>query len=209
MNEQTPTWSCPVCYRRIDDWEDLFVDGYFTEMLFNTPKHIDTVRVEPNGHVTIIDENPDLANNDDSEEEEDISQVDSNKAEVTILLDDDDDEDNDNEQQQVIVQKTVEESLRNNTNTVEPEAQAVIATPSVPTTGNNDDNNIPFSDSTTMTPTKRMFPYDDSDNQSEPKEQTPRRKQKTNIIDLTLDSEDELDDPFTVLHEEVGNNSTR
>ncbi|CAO3655837.1 unnamed protein product [Mucor hiemalis] len=89
MNEQTPTWSCPVCYRRIENWEDLIVDEYFTEMLLNTPKHIASVRVETNGNITIIDENPDLA--EESEEEEEIPPV-KEEPEITILLDDDDDD---------------------------------------------------------------------------------------------------------------------
>jgi hypothetical protein len=183
MNEQTPTWSCPVCYRRIEDWEDLIVDGYFTEMLLNTPKHIDTVRVEPNGHVTIIDENPDLANkNDDSEEEEETEAplADIIKPEeVTILLDDDD------EHPPAIVQN----------NSTTDETQAVI--PSQQTS-----NDIPFSDA--LTTGKRKSPCDDH---QEPTEQPARQKQKTNIIDLTLDSEDELEEPF--IEQEGNNNSTR
>lgn len=89
MNEQTPTWSCPVCYRRIENWEDLIVDEYFAEMLLNTPKHIASVRVETNGHITIIDENPDLA--EESDEEEEAPPV-KEEPEITILLDDDDDD---------------------------------------------------------------------------------------------------------------------
>ncbi|KAI8083785.1 PINIT domain-containing protein [Thamnidium elegans] len=98
MNEQTPTWSCPVCYRPIKSWEDLIVDEYFAQMLLNTPRHIDSVRVEPSGVVTIIDENPDLARqeeeDDEEEEETDIPHV-KTEPEVTILLDDDDDDDED------------------------------------------------------------------------------------------------------------------
>lgn len=89
MNEQTPTWSCPVCQRRIENWEDLIVDEFFSQMLMNTPKHIDSVRVEPSGIVTIIDENPDLADEESEQEEEPNVKP---EPEVTILLDDDDEE---------------------------------------------------------------------------------------------------------------------
>nr|CAG8437646.1 3955_t:CDS:10 [Entrophospora candida] len=27
MNEQIPTWTCPICYRILDSWEDIVVDG--------------------------------------------------------------------------------------------------------------------------------------------------------------------------------------
>ncbi|CEG63322.1 hypothetical protein RMATCC62417_00485 [Rhizopus microsporus] len=88
MNEQTPTWSCPVCYKRIENCEDLVLDGYFMEILKNTPKHIDSVRVEPNGHITIVDEHPSMDEEDDSEQE-----IEHLKKEETVveLLDDDSD----------------------------------------------------------------------------------------------------------------------
>ncbi|KAI8881243.1 zf-MIZ-domain-containing protein [Backusella circina FSU 941] len=91
MNEQTPTWACPVCYKKINDWEDLVVDGYFTEMLKNTPKHIESVKVEPTGLITIVDEHPDLYS--ESEEEEEEQPKKPEPEEVTILDDDDDDQD--------------------------------------------------------------------------------------------------------------------
>ncbi|RCH92921.1 SUMO ligase siz1 [Rhizopus stolonifer] len=137
MNEQTPTWTCPVCNRQIEDWGDLIVDQYFSEMLKNTPKHIDSVRVEPNGQVTIIDENPDLAQEEDSDEDSEYEQLFREKASVppeeipTILLDDD------------------EEELQANPIAGDQQAQ----------------ENIP----------------------TEP----PRKKQKSDVIDLTIDSDEE------------------
>ncbi|KAI8977516.1 PINIT domain-containing protein [Mycotypha africana] len=93
MNEQTPTWTCPVCYRAIEKFQDLFVDEYFEEILKNAPKHIDSVLVEPDGQITIVDDNPDLAGETSETEEEgnEPSHIESKaKAPVTILLDDDD-----------------------------------------------------------------------------------------------------------------------
>lgn len=148
MNEQTPTWSCPVCHRRIENWEDLIVDEFFSQMLINTPKHIDSVRVEPSGLVTIIDENPDLA--DEDSEEEELPEV-KPEPEVTILLDDDDDEEG-------------IASMSNN----------LIETNNIPVTAN--------------------FPTTKRVNTPEINEQTQpplRKKIKADIIDLTLDSEDE------------------
>lgn len=138
MNEQTPTWSCPVCQRRIENWEDLIVDEFFSQMLINTPKHIDSVRVEPSGIVTIIDENPDLA--DEESEEEEVPEV-KPEPEITILLDDDDDD------------------------------EAANKTNSIPATVDS--------------LTKRPTTPDANDTQPS------RKKQKSDVIDLTLDSEEE------------------
>lgn len=144
MNEQTPTWSCPVCYRRIENWEDLIVDEYFTEMLLNTPKHIASVRVEPTGHITIIDENPDLADESDEEEEPTPPPLVKKEPEITILLDDDDDDEEEEEQNS-------NNSRQNDSN--------------IPQTRANPDS-------------------------AEPSSQ-PRKKQKTDVIDLTFDSDDD------------------
>lgn len=92
MNEQTPTWTCPVCNRRLNSWEDLIIDEYFSDMLANTPSQIDSVRVEPNGHITIIDEISNTRDGEDNKGNESpiLAPV---KAEpidiITILLDDD------------------------------------------------------------------------------------------------------------------------
>jgi hypothetical protein len=150
MNEQTPTWTCPVCNRRIESWEDLIVDEYFTEMLKNTPKHIDSVRVEPNGNITIIVENPDLIEQEGEEEEEEeetIEPVKKEEHDTILLLDDDDGE------------------------------EPVSSQTSIPTSERNS--------------LKRIH----SDSMSEPI-QPPQQKKKANVIDLTLDSEDEEDTPL-------------
>ncbi|KAI8327832.1 PINIT domain-containing protein [Blakeslea trispora] len=87
MNEQTPTWSCPVCNKQMKDWTDLIVDEYFAEILKETPRHVDSVRIEPNGQITIITEN------DDSDlSESDTEQEQPEKPTETITLDSDDEQ---------------------------------------------------------------------------------------------------------------------
>ncbi|CAM0141614.1 E3 SUMO-protein ligase pli1 [Umbelopsis sp. WA50703] len=49
MNEQTPTWTCPVCTNVINSWEDLVIDGYFSDILQNTPQDQEAVVVEEDG----------------------------------------------------------------------------------------------------------------------------------------------------------------
>lgn len=48
MNEQTPTWSCPIC-SKILQFEHLQVDGFFQSILESCPSSVDDVSVEPDG----------------------------------------------------------------------------------------------------------------------------------------------------------------
>ncbi|CAO3695533.1 unnamed protein product [Rhizopus stolonifer] len=91
MNEQTPTWSCPVCYKIVPDWNDFIVDGYFAEILKNTPEHIENVKVEPDGNIIVID-----VPVSDGEEQDSDGEGQEIKETVVHLLDDDDDDNNEN-----------------------------------------------------------------------------------------------------------------
>ncbi|KAI9276414.1 PINIT domain-containing protein [Sporodiniella umbellata] len=99
MNEQTPTWSCPVCYKKITNCDDLVQDGYFQEMLDNTPRHIENVKVEPDGHITVVDERTPSESSDGSDSEEQSSEV---KEDVVELLDDDEEESGNNDTNRTI-----------------------------------------------------------------------------------------------------------
>ncbi|KAG6842254.1 hypothetical protein C0991_000224 [Blastosporella zonata] len=46
--EQTTTWLCPVCERALDS-KDLIIDGYFDEILKQTPEGVEDVIVEADG----------------------------------------------------------------------------------------------------------------------------------------------------------------
>lgn len=48
MMEQTTTWLCPVC-ERILDCNDLIIDGYFDDILKQTPDSVEDVMVEADG----------------------------------------------------------------------------------------------------------------------------------------------------------------
>ncbi|KAH9486987.1 E3 SUMO-protein ligase pli1 [Psilocybe cubensis] len=48
MMEQTTTWLCPVCERTLDH-KDLIMDGYFDEILRQTPDSVEDVMVEADG----------------------------------------------------------------------------------------------------------------------------------------------------------------
>ncbi|KDR84933.1 hypothetical protein GALMADRAFT_149463 [Galerina marginata CBS 339.88] len=48
MMEQTTTWLCPVCERMLDH-RDLIMDGYFDEILKRTPESVEDVMVEADG----------------------------------------------------------------------------------------------------------------------------------------------------------------
>ncbi|GJJ71198.1 E3 SUMO-protein ligase PIAS1 [Entomortierella parvispora] len=49
LNEQTPTWTCPVCNRIMHSWEEIVVDGYFKDILNSTPKSLESVTVRADG----------------------------------------------------------------------------------------------------------------------------------------------------------------
>ncbi|CAG8564983.1 10587_t:CDS:10, partial [Paraglomus brasilianum] len=49
MNEQTPTWTCPVCNKSIASLEEIVVDGYFKHILQSVPEEQETVTIEPDG----------------------------------------------------------------------------------------------------------------------------------------------------------------
>ncbi|KJA29423.1 hypothetical protein HYPSUDRAFT_127996 [Hypholoma sublateritium FD-334 SS-4] len=48
MMEQTTTWLCPVCERTLDH-KDLILDGYFNQILEQTPESVEDVMVEADG----------------------------------------------------------------------------------------------------------------------------------------------------------------
>ncbi|GAA5931720.1 hypothetical protein JCM1841_003400 [Sporobolomyces salmonicolor] len=48
MNEQTPTWQCPICSKTLKV-EDIVVDGYFEDILNSCPSNVEAVTVEPDG----------------------------------------------------------------------------------------------------------------------------------------------------------------
>ncbi|KAI8893914.1 hypothetical protein BC833DRAFT_661296 [Globomyces pollinis-pini] len=48
MVRRVPTWECPVCFKKIK-FENLIVDGYFSDILTNTDADCEYILVEPNG----------------------------------------------------------------------------------------------------------------------------------------------------------------
>jgi len=107
LNEQTPTWNCPICARSITTDDDLYMDGYFMDILEKTNKAVESVVIHPDGTWTNKDidtDHPDAkflnnanANNTNtnikptpSQEERKLSFA-NVKPEV-VSLDDDDEE---------------------------------------------------------------------------------------------------------------------
>ncbi|KHN97668.1 Zinc finger, MIZ-type [Metarhizium album ARSEF 1941] len=59
LQEQGPQWLCPICNKSAP-FEQLAVDEYVRDILANTPKDLENVTIEPNGHwlmKTFRDEN--------------------------------------------------------------------------------------------------------------------------------------------------------
>jgi hypothetical protein len=98
LNEQTPTWSCPICARAVPTDEEVWIDGYFMDILEKTNKAVESVVIHPDGTWTNKDidtDHPDakfLTNNirPSSQEERKPAFV-TIKPEI-VSLDDDDEE---------------------------------------------------------------------------------------------------------------------
>jgi hypothetical protein len=103
LNEQTPTWTCPICNRAISTDDDLFLDGYFQDILQNTNKAVESVIIHPDGtwsNKDIDTDHPDakLLLNNRSAFKEDRKSLDrkvsfgTSRPEI-VSLDDDEEED--------------------------------------------------------------------------------------------------------------------
>lgn len=90
MNEQTPTWSCPVCFRQMTQlYDELVVDGYFLDLLANTPSSTESIRIEADGRLSAIkEESPE---SEDFDQQAPGTKTNGHPAGdvVTILSDDD------------------------------------------------------------------------------------------------------------------------
>ncbi|QLI68745.1 E3 SUMO-protein ligase pli1 [Metarhizium brunneum] len=79
LQEQGPQWLCPICNKSAP-FEQLAVDEYVRDILANTPKDLEAVTIEPNGHwltKASRDENPKSSNDPafDDDDELEISEI--------------------------------------------------------------------------------------------------------------------------------------
>ncbi|KAF9211724.1 SUMO ligase siz1 [Podila verticillata] len=88
LNEQTPTWTCPVCSRVMHSWEEIVVDGYFKDILNSTPKSLESVTVQADGAWEIPASIADQTEVDNSPKKKAVD-----PASVFLLDDDSEDED--------------------------------------------------------------------------------------------------------------------
>ncbi|KAG5518037.1 hypothetical protein PMAC_003223 [Pneumocystis sp. 'macacae'] len=49
LNEQTPTWQCPICNKLIQKLEDLAIDNYTLEILNSVSPFVESVTIDPSG----------------------------------------------------------------------------------------------------------------------------------------------------------------
>ncbi|KAG4303918.1 hypothetical protein PORY_002662 [Pneumocystis oryctolagi] len=49
LNEQTPTWQCPVCNKPIHKLDDLAIDNYTLDILNSVSSSIESVTIDPSG----------------------------------------------------------------------------------------------------------------------------------------------------------------
>ena len=57
LQEQGPTWSCPICYKPTP-FDSLAIDEYVQEVLEKTPDSLQQVTIEPDGQWKMKTEDP-------------------------------------------------------------------------------------------------------------------------------------------------------
>ncbi|ORY99881.1 PINIT domain-domain-containing protein [Syncephalastrum racemosum] len=104
MNEQTPTWSCPVCFRQMNQlYDELVVDGYFLDLLANTPSSTESIRIEADGRLSAIkEESPESEDFDTKAAEETKTNGELAGGDVVTILSDDDNNTNEESRPAVI-----------------------------------------------------------------------------------------------------------
>jgi hypothetical protein len=82
-NEQTPTWTCPICNIPINDEGSIVVDGYFQDILFKVDAEVDTILVDPQGNWRIPADK--TANNDDDGDDSPLASAESNGVKPDVF----------------------------------------------------------------------------------------------------------------------------
>lgn len=85
LQEQAPTWTCPVCSRKIE-FTDLAIDKYVEEVLNSVPRDVEAVEIDPMGRWTVpepkepeprMKRDRDSDDDDDDDSENDVSILDT------------------------------------------------------------------------------------------------------------------------------------
>ena len=77
INRSNPKWQCAVCYQTLSTGT-IVVDGYFDDILKNTPDDCDIIQIEPDGKWSIPTEAPVV----------DVT-MDDKKRDIIVIGDDD------------------------------------------------------------------------------------------------------------------------
>lgn len=81
LQDQAPQWKCPICNTKLS-FSTLAIDGYFENILKNTPASVEQVIIEPNGEwrvkaaeATVISDDKPKKASYDKDSDEDLIQV--------------------------------------------------------------------------------------------------------------------------------------
>lgn len=87
MNETSPNFTCPVCHKPFD-WDSVVLDGYFDDILANSPPQVDSVEVDPETFTwKVREEDKEEDFSDDDSDAEMAPKVEEKKLEVVDLDD--------------------------------------------------------------------------------------------------------------------------
>lgn len=177
MNEQTPTWSCPVCDRKVQSIDELAVDGYFADLLANIPDYVEKACITPDGQLQIIKEEAEEETGDGPYPQYEPStnkKQQQQSVQSIMILDDDEDE------------HTAQEGSSNVSGVNEPNVNTRAVTTSGDAETSSQQQPLPSSSS-------RKRPSDDDSLVP------PAKRNQRVVIDLTMSSDEEGEESQSTL----------
>ncbi|KNC96584.1 uncharacterized protein SPPG_08168 [Spizellomyces punctatus DAOM BR117] len=85
LNEQVPTWTCPICSKYIQSWESISIDGYFMDILQSVSEDVDMVEIRPDGSWYVPGDKKETLESEEKKETVDTGEVlsvDSDEEEI-------------------------------------------------------------------------------------------------------------------------------
>ncbi|KAG9295462.1 hypothetical protein G9A89_013491 [Geosiphon pyriformis] len=92
MNEQTPTWTCPVCNNVLGSWEDIALDEYFSDILQQVPQDQESITIEANGDWVLTPPPPPPEHTEIFKKVDEKSSRNSSEPEIFVIEDSDEDD---------------------------------------------------------------------------------------------------------------------
>ncbi|SAL98105.1 hypothetical protein [Absidia glauca] len=217
MNQQTPTWCCPVCNRKMGSCDEVGVDEFFQDILAQVPENVEGIRIEEGGRFKILDEENDSATDDDGHgdtqggnnnqrqlkrERSTDNDLNTQAADSVTILDDDTEDEEQQDPDDIPLAKRIRLTLPTSANSVSSSAspphsssmhlprqqRSGHATDCIDLTLDSDDDEADYQDDANQVDTTRYDVERDNADRDDPTQDDPTQD------DVTRDDTDR-DDP--------------